>query len=273
MRAIFFAWFIGYASCALGAGEKRFTHLKLQDGQMLWDVVLIAAEPDALRLEHREGACRVKFENLPEAVRKQFPYDARAAEQYSAEQVQRQKSHAVEEAARVAEESKAAARKELVAEVMRHRKAFIRAVQGGRYDYVELSGELSLRSSALRREGHGDLADLLDRDLALLERREAIKEDAQQTKARAELEQEIAGLHSRLREAEARADEAARRYPLYPHTVVVPVVETLPVRPVYTPPVLVPPCGPGHHVVPLRVSQPPAYRPLVRPVGEIIERR
>ena len=68
---------------ALRAEEVRFAEIKITGGDTLRDVVLLAAEPDGLRLQHRDGACRVKFERLPREVQEQFHYDPEAAVKYA----------------------------------------------------------------------------------------------------------------------------------------------------------------------------------------------
>lgn len=60
----------------LCAGEPQAWHtLKLVDGTEYRDARVTAVEPSGIKVMHASGVARIPFELLPDAVRRQFPYD------------------------------------------------------------------------------------------------------------------------------------------------------------------------------------------------------
>jgi hypothetical protein len=65
--------------------EKRFAELKLSTGKVLTAVRVTAVEPDGLRLQHTAGVSKVRFADLPEHVRREYPHDSDRAAAFAAQ--------------------------------------------------------------------------------------------------------------------------------------------------------------------------------------------
>src|SRR5687768_3554944 len=73
------------AAAALYAAppSDTFTELQTEKGRIFSNVKVIAVEPDGLRLQHDAGVSKVSFAELPEPVRKNYPYDPEKAAVYA----------------------------------------------------------------------------------------------------------------------------------------------------------------------------------------------
>ncbi len=62
---------------------ETFTELRTEKGRTFSNAKVIAIEPDGLRLRHDAGVSKVAFTELPEPVRKNYPYDPGRAAEYA----------------------------------------------------------------------------------------------------------------------------------------------------------------------------------------------
>jgi hypothetical protein len=72
---------------------RHFAQITSLDGKTYQDVVVQKVQPDGLLVEFKTpgrgfGTAKLKFRNLPEAVRAHYKYDAREAEAFEASQAQ-----------------------------------------------------------------------------------------------------------------------------------------------------------------------------------------
>jgi hypothetical protein len=222
----------------------KFPELALTDGTVLKEVQVLKVEPDAIRVEHSDGVYRIKMENLPEAVQKQFGFDAEKAAAFRAV--------AEEENARIARqehEARVAAllekrREEQEEDVAKGREAFYAQMEADEYSYPRLDMTLMATIRTLKEAGREDLAALVEEDRALLRERELVRPGER-------LRRERDQLQARIRQLETQMAGMANRPAEVVHTVdTVPVFVDRPVivnRPVHVPSNPTP-CPPSHTV-------------------------
>ena len=216
--------------------EIRFAELQLEGGEVLHDVRLISAEPDALRLEHRDGACRVKFDRLPENIQKQFKYDPVAAQAFAEEQRKKREERAAAEADARLSRLIADAAENQTRDVTASRISFYQTLESDAYDFITLESALQESIALLKEAGRADLAELLTSDLKVLRERQAHRAGDAQRKAQEALQARIRKLEQELQdqqrqqEADAQAARNARFIDPYYNSVYYPYYVN---RPVY----------------------------------------
>lgn len=209
-----------------------FNELKLKDGTVLKAAKVLREQPDGLYIEHHDGAAKVKFENLPEAVQKQFGYDAEAAARFVEE---RDTEQAAKDAADFREKSEAmlaAQKAKLEEDVRRGREDFFAILATGEYSYPQLDQLLQDSIAALKKAGRDDLAKTLEDDRQMLRQREITRPAESLRKERDQLAARVRDLENQLMKLNNQpappAETSTVVWPVYvdrpvyiPHTVVV----------------------------------------------------
>ena len=251
------------------AKEKvKFDDLLLSDGTTLKEAVVLKVEPDGLRLEHKEGVSKVKFEDLPEEVQKQFTFDREQADKFRQEKdTARELRLTAERKARV-EEIVAQKRSEQESDLQKAREAFFAVLESDEYSYPQMDRALLESINVFKEAGRKDLGAQMEDDRKLLRERELVRpgpkfrqeKDQLQTRIQ-QLEKQIAAL------GQPPAVQVVRDTELVPWFVDRPVIIDRPIvvdRPVVQPTV---PCPPVTRPVtspqPSRPSLSPQFTPAV----------
>jgi hypothetical protein len=268
------------AASSLALGESKpttFATLELNGAAPLKNVTVLKVEPDGIRVEHEEGVAKVKFENLSEAVQKQFGFDTNKATEFrEAKVAEAQVRRAAERAEALDAESKAL-RRQQDEDVAQGRKDFFALLKSENYDYAELDAALRDSVKLLKEAGRDDLAQVLEEDRAYLKDREAKRPTAAQLAERAQLlnriqqlESQVAGLSRQpTHTTTIIEDRASCSYPIYinrpvivrlPEPIVSPCPTPRPIirpRPCPTPsPILTPQPLPPYMPTPIIVHNP-----------------
>lgn len=227
-----------------------FKELKLEDGKVLKEAKVLRIDPDGLHVSHYDGVSKVKFENLPEEVQKQFEFDREAAENYRAEkEAAREAREAVERKERV-DSIVNKKRAEQEADLRRGREEFFALLSSGEYSYPQLEKILLDSIAVLKEAGREDLAAILEDDRKILREREV-------TRPAESLRKERDQLAARVRELENQIVQLNNKPADPPQdTTVWPIFVD---RPVFIPQTIVV----DHHTPP--ANCPPASVPPARP--------
>jgi len=220
--------FFALTTALLSAEEPAvFNELKLKDGTVLKAAKVLREQPDGLYIEHHEGAAKIKFENLPEAVQKQFGYDPDAAARFERE---RDSAQAAKDAADFREKSEAmlaAQKAKLEEDVRRGREDFFAILATGEYSYPQLDQLLQDSIAALKKAGREDLAETLQDDRQMLRQREITRPAENLRRERDQLAARVRDLENQLQKLNNQPAPPAETT-----TVVWPVYVD---RPVYIP--------------------------------------
>jgi hypothetical protein len=81
-----------FAGAALAADPTLPREITTIKGKTYTGVVFRGAEPDGIKIMHDGGAAKIPMEDLPEALRAQFNFDAKKAERFRKEQATAQKN-------------------------------------------------------------------------------------------------------------------------------------------------------------------------------------
>ena len=244
----------------------KLADLILEDGTKLKDTVVLKVEPDGLRLEHKDGVSKVRFENLPEAVQKRFTFDLEQAKKFREEKETERANRAVKEHKARVEEMVRQQREVQEHDFATGREEFYRLLESGEYSYPQLDKALQENIAVLTEAGREDLAAQLEDDRRLLRERELIRPGE---KARQDREQLLARIRD-LENQVAQLNNAPQPVAVIQETGVIPIFVDRPIvvnpyypgpacgvpRPVATPG----PCPPAGHPVtgPPRNVQPVA---------------
>ncbi len=258
------------------AQEKmKLADLTLEDGTKLKDSVVLKVEPDGLRLEHKDGVSKVRFENLPEAVQKQFTFDREQAKKFRVEkETERANKAVVEHKARV-EEIVRQQREVQESDFATGREEFYRLLESGEYSYPQLDKALQESIAVLTEAGREDLAAQLEDDRKLLRERELIRPGE---KARREKDQLLARIRD-LENQVAQLNNPPQPVAVVQDTGIIPIFVDRPivVNPYYTgpsygpcPPARRPVTGPPHTVPPAAPCIPASPAIPARPVSPAI---
>ncbi len=112
------------AFCTLAAVSSFGTEITTRDGTTYHNAKITAVDVDGIHVMHSNGVARLRFEDLPDALQKQYHYDAAkaAATQAAAAQQQREQEVAkAQEGARRTAETRAGRRLGVPRDA-RHRK-------------------------------------------------------------------------------------------------------------------------------------------------------
>ncbi|HEX2750163.1 MAG TPA: hypothetical protein VHM91_19305, partial [Verrucomicrobiales bacterium] len=210
------------AGSAMAKEKITFDDLLLEDGTTLKNVVVLKVEPDGLRLEHKNGVSKVKFEELPEMVQKQFAFDRNKAEEFRLNQETAKEARAAEERRIRVEGILQQRKEEQDGDLLRAREAFYKLVESDEYSYPQLDKTLMDSIAIFTEAGRKDLASLLQDDRKLLRDREMVRPGE---KYRREREQ----LQDRIRNLENQVAAQANQPPVAPVAEVVPFYVDRPV--------------------------------------------
>ena len=247
---------------AFAVEKIKLADLTLEDGTVLKETVVLKVEPDGLRLEHRDGVGKVKFESLPAAVRKQFSFDPDAAEKFREEKE-------TERAVKAAEERKARVeallherREKQELDVARGREEFYRLLESGEYSFPQLDKALQDSIADLKAAGRKDLAAELEGDRKMLRERELVRPGENARREKDQLLARIRGLENEV----AQINNAPQPVEVIHETGVIPIFVDRPIVvgvPVCDPPRPQPqPCPPTVRPVNPGQPSPPAARPV-----------
>ena len=259
----------------------------LASGTVLKQAVVLKSEPDGLRLEHAHGVAKVKFEELPEALRQQYGFDPARAEAFRTEASRRAADEAAAERRRAAASVMEKEASQQEADVQRGREAFYSLLDAGGYNFAQVDKAMRDSIAILKEAGREDLAALLEEDRVNLRAREASRGNEADRREREQLLARIRDLEAQLgvlnqQPAGVAVVQDTQFIPFFvDRPIVVPTPVPCPVPPVPcpTPPVICPPTltplpiwnvG-GINVPPatgVRPNVPPATggRPVTRPV-------
>ena len=84
-------------SCVLLQAAAKPKEVKLSDGRVLINPVVLEQEPDGLSIGHQNGVVFVKFSDLPEKVQKKYNYNPKAAAKYKEQKRVAQKKGAIQD--------------------------------------------------------------------------------------------------------------------------------------------------------------------------------
>jgi hypothetical protein len=186
------------AGSAMAKEKVTFDDLLLEDGTTLKNVVVLKVEPDGLRLEHKNGVSKVKFEDLPEMVQKKFTFDRQKAEDFRlAQETARETKAAVERKSRV-EQILTQRREEQDGDLQRAREAFFQVVESDEYSYPQLDKTLMDSIAIFTEAGRKDLAALLQDDRKLLRERELVRPGEKYRRERDQLQERIRSLENQI---------------------------------------------------------------------------
>lgn len=235
----------------------KLADVTLEDGTKLKDTVVLKVEPDGLRLEHKDGVSKVRFENLPKAVQKRFTFDHEQAKKYREEKETDRANKAVKEHKARVEEMLRQQREVQEHDFATGREEFYQLLESGEYSYPQLDRALQESIAVLTEAGREDLAAQLEDDRKLLRERELIRPGE---KARQDREQ----LHARIRDLENQVAQLKNApVAVVQDTGVIPIFVDRPivVNPYYTGP----PCGVPPRPVVTPGPCPPAGHPVTGP--------
>jgi hypothetical protein len=191
-------------SLALLAGQLAakepvvFNELKLEDGTILKAATVLRVDPDGLHVSHHEGVSKVKFENLPENVQKQFEFDREEAERFRLEkETAREALEATERKERV-DAILAKKQSEQEEDLRRGREEFFALLGTGEYSYPQLEKILMDSIAALKAAGRDDLAAILEDDRKLLREREVTRPAESLRRERDQLAARVRDLENQL---------------------------------------------------------------------------
>ena len=175
-----------------------FNELKLEDGKVLKGAQVIRVEPDGLHISHKDGVAKVKFENLPENVQKQFEFDREEAAKYREEKDAAQEARDAEERREKVESLLSKQRAEQDEDVRRGREEFFALLGSGEYSYPQLDKILQDSIAALKEAGRNDLAATLEDDRKMLREREVTRPAESLRKERDQLAARVRDLELQL---------------------------------------------------------------------------
>lgn len=89
--ALFLALLLA-ATPALAAVPKYHSSITTLSGQVFYDCKIVRVYPDGISIMHRDGAAKIAHPDLPERLRREFPYDAQADAEYQREQAAARKA-------------------------------------------------------------------------------------------------------------------------------------------------------------------------------------
>src|SRR5204863_9011249 len=112
-----------------------YNELKLETGTVLKAATVLRVDPDGLHIAHHDGVSKVKFENLPEDVQKQFAFDREEAEKFRAEKEAAQEARDTAERREKVESILTKKRVEQEEDVRRGREEFFALLSSGEYRY------------------------------------------------------------------------------------------------------------------------------------------
>ncbi len=221
----------------------KLADVTLEDGTKLKDTVVLKVEPDGLRLEHKDGVSKVRFENLPKAVQKRFTFDHEQAKKYRKEKETERANKAVKEHKARVEEMVRQQREVQEHDFATGREEFYRLLESGEYSYPQLDKALLESIAVLTEAGREDLAGQLADDRKLLRERELIRPGE---KARQDREQLLARIRD-LENQVAQLNNPPQPVAVVQDTGVIPIFVDRPivVNPYYTGPA----CGVPHPAV------------------------
>lgn len=254
------------AGRAFSDEKIRFDELPLEDGTALKNAVVLKVEPDGVRVEHSAGVSKVKFEQLPESVQKQFSFDRGQAEKFREEKAAAREALAATERKARVEAVLEQRRSEQDDDVQRSREAFYDLLESGEYSYPQLDKSLLDSISILKEADRRDLAVLLEDDRKLLRERELLKPADKYRLEREQLQARIRDLENQV----AQLNNAAANPPgdnrVATDAAVIPFFVDRPIvidRPVVVDRPSVPPaaCPPGTRPDKAPHSPPSAARP------------
>lgn len=173
--------------------------VKLLDGRQFEDVKVMKVEPDGLRIEHRAGVGKVKLEDLPDAVARQFSLNESTASEYrlreklradgAADIQRRAQVRALLETSRAAQDAQARS----------SRIAIFDQSKASKVNYASLDGQLLEQVELWKAAGREDLAATFEEDRRLFREQEiarpAAERDAMERRIR-ELESDVERVRS-----------------------------------------------------------------------------
>lgn len=187
------------AGTGLTAKEKMtYDDLLLEDGTTLKNVVVLKVEPDGLRLEHKNGVSKVKYEELPEMVQKQFTFDRDKATEFRVAQETARENKAAEERKARVEQILQQRRDEQDTDLQRAREAFYKVVEADEYSYPQLDKTLMDSISIFTEAGRKDLATILEEDRKLLREKELVRPGEKYRREREQLQERIRVLENQV---------------------------------------------------------------------------
>ena len=74
---------LGSCFAADPAPKEKFAELRTAKGRVYVNATVLAVEPDGLRLQHDAGVSKVTFLDLPDPVRKKYPFDPERAAEFA----------------------------------------------------------------------------------------------------------------------------------------------------------------------------------------------
>lgn len=220
-----------FAGRAAAKELVQLNDLKLEDGTTLKNAVVLKVEPDGLRLEHSAGVSKVKFEDLPAAVQKQFTFDREQAEDFRQKQEASREARAEAERRERVEQVLQQRREEQDADVMRSREAFFKLMASDEYSFPKLD-KLMVDSIAIFKEaGRDDLAGVLEEDRKMLREHEVARPGEKYRRERDQLQARIRDLENQVAQMSSRPPDVriVRDGEVFPIFVDRPVVIDRPV--------------------------------------------
>ncbi len=198
MKALPFFCLLTLIAGTATAKDKKYDDLLLEDGTTLKEVTVLKVEPDGLRLAHKNGVSKVKYEDLPEMVRKEYSFDQEKATAFRiAQDTAREARNAAEQKERV-EEVLQQRHEEQDSDLQRTREAFFRMVESDEYSFPQLDKSLLDGINVFKEAGRKDLAAILEEDRKLLRERELVRPGEKYRKERDLLLDRIRALEAQL---------------------------------------------------------------------------
>ncbi|MDB6070025.1 MAG: hypothetical protein JWL81_1196 [Verrucomicrobiales bacterium] len=184
--------------------------VKLLDGRQFEDVKVMKVEPDGLRIEHKAGVGKVKLEDLPDAVARQFSLDETTASEFrmreklredgATDARRRAQVRALLETSKVGQDAQARST----------RIAIFDQSKANRVNYASLDSQLLEQVELWKAAGRDDLAATFEEDRQLF-RQQEITHPAAEREA----------LERRVRELQSDVDRARSQPPVSSTSIVV----------------------------------------------------
>lgn len=178
--------------------------VKLRDGRQLEEVKMVKVEPDGLRLEHRDGAGKVRLEDLPSDLSRRFSLDQETASAWRLEEKKRlddeagsllrAKVRVLMEASRAGQEAQARAQ----------RLSIFDQARAGNVNYAALDEQLLTQIQLWNDAGRGDLAARFEEDRSVLKQQEIARPAAALESEKQALARRVESLQSQVNNANNR---------------------------------------------------------------------
>lgn len=257
------------------AKEKvKLDDFKLEDGSQFKNPLVLKVEPDGLRIEHSAGVCKVKFEDLPEELQKQFAFDRGQAEEFRQQQLAEKEAKAAAEHEARVNQILEQRREVQESDFERAREAFYSLVESNEYSYPQLDRQLKETAAIFKEAGRKDLASQIEADRKFLRERELVRPAETQRREREQLLTRIRDLENQIAVLKNRpADvQVVRDTEVVPWIVDRPVIIDRPVvQPVPCPPSSRPAPAPSRpsYIAPALPSPPEPARPAYTPAPSV----